>query len=1005
MPGLRSILLTLIFGLALGVAWLISTTDGARWLAARGEAMAPGLAVSVVSGNLWDGMVLADLVWSADDRRMAAERVVLDWRPDCLLRWRICIDRLDVVGVQVDWPAAPVPEEAAEPSPSGHPLDALPDRIRLPDLTLPVDVIVEALQIEQVAIRRGDDAGDPPTLALDSIDLAARLVDNRLTLNHLALAGGPGRARLSGEIVPAGAWPIDLRGSVEPAGALTAGESVRVAGRLNGEAGDLRFSGDLSGARTARFDVDLRLLGPSRQVTASIESGQGRLAFDVRLNDTLQLDGNLQAPSLAAFWPGLSGRLEGRFEVSGKPLRPSVTGTLSAESVAYQGLALAQADFDADWSAQRGGEIDLRLRGLVREDTRLGDLHLSLRGEPARHRVVVEASDGPLAARMVAHGAMDAAAGTWAGAITEATFTAASRRWRMTGEPMLDVSPGRVRLAGHCWRWQDVRVCAEPLLADRDRARARLRLARMPLALLEPYLPEGFALPGDVTGTAAFDWQRDTGPSARVTLVSADGRIEVPQDGGDGTLSLNYDRIVVDADLRPDQANLRLGLASPAIGTGGVVVQTDPADPTRPLDGIVWLDGVPLAPLAATLPQLRRIRGLLQARGELHGTLADPVFRGSLRVADGELLPTALVTPLEAINLTARIDGRVVTLEGGFRAGDGEASVDGRLDWRQAAPRGRIDLTGEDLAIDVGTLAEIKVSPDMGLEMTPETLRLTGEVRVPAGELRLDQRAPGAVRVSADTVLVDTAGEPLASAEAQAGGRTLESDLRVVLGDAVTFSAQGATGRLGGELRLRQIGAEGAEGEGVLNILDASYEAYGQSLSIRRGRLIFAGPLGRPRLDIEAVRASADILAGVRVTGPADDPQVRLFSSPTMPQASILSYLVTGRPPGQGTPSEEALLSRAALSLGVFGGGRLGSAIAEELGVEDFQLEATGQGDEAQVAVSGYLAPNLMVRYGVGVFQPQNTLSLRYYLTGQLYLEAVSGAENALDLFYSFNYD
>ena len=35
MPGLRSLLLTLIFGLALGVAWLISTTDGARWLAAR----------------------------------------------------------------------------------------------------------------------------------------------------------------------------------------------------------------------------------------------------------------------------------------------------------------------------------------------------------------------------------------------------------------------------------------------------------------------------------------------------------------------------------------------------------------------------------------------------------------------------------------------------------------------------------------------------------------------------------------------------------------------------------------------------------------------------------------------------------------------------------------------------------------------------------------------------------------------------------------------------------
>ncbi|MEX0386623.1 translocation/assembly module TamB domain-containing protein [Spiribacter onubensis] len=1006
MPGLRSLLLTLTFGLALGVAWLISTTDGARWLAARGEALVPGLQLSVVSGTLWDGLVLADVAWSADDRRVTAGRLALEWRPDCLLRWQVCIKRLTVVDVEVDWPAAPVgPEKAAEPSAEGGPLDALPERIHLPDLSLPVDVLIEGLRIERVAIRRGGDAGDAPALALSVVDLAARLVDDRLTVEHLDVAGGPGQASLSGEVVSAGAWPVDLRWSVQPDGALTAGESLRVAGRLTGEAADLELSGELSGARTARFDIGLRLLGPSRQVNASIEAEQSRLALDARLNDTLQLDGRFQAPSLEAFWPGLSGGLEGRFEVSGEPLRPSVTGTVTATAIAYQGLALAQADLDADWSAHRGGEIDLQVLGLMRDDTRLGDLRLSLQGEPARHRLVLTADDGPIAARLVARGAMEAGADAWAGTITEATVTAAGRRWRMTGAPSLDIGAERVRLAGHCWVWQDVRVCAEPLLADPDRAQARLRLARMPLALLEPHLPEGFALPGEVTGTAAFDWQRDTGPSARVTLVSADGRIEVPQDRGDGALSLDYDRIVIDADLRPDQANLRLGLASPAIGTGGIVVQTDPSDAARPIDGIVWLDGVPLAPLAATLPQLRRVRGVLQARGELHGTLADPVFRGSLRLADGELLPSALVTPLEAINLTARIDGRVATLAGGFQAGDGEASVDGRLDWEQAELRGRIDLRGEDLAIDVGTLAELTVSPAMSLEITPQTLRLSGELRVPAGELRLDQRAPGAVRVSPDAVLVDDAGEPLVSAEVDAGGRTLESDLRLVLGDAVTFSAQGATGRLGGELRLRQIGAEGAEGEGVLNILDASYEAYGQSLSIRRGRLIFAGPLARPRLDIEAVRESADILAGLRVTGPADDPQVRLFSRPTMPQASILSYLVTGRPPGQGTPSEEALLSRAALSLGVFGGGRMGSAIAEELGVEDFQLEATGQGEDAQVAVSGYLAPNLMVRYGVGVFQPQNTLSLRYYLTGQLYLEAVSGAENALDLFYSFNYD
>ena len=54
--------------------------------------------------------------------------------------------------------------------------------------------------------------------------------------------------------------------------------------------------------------------------------------------------------------------------------------------------------------------------------------------------------------------------------------------------------------------------------------------------------------------------------------------------------------------------------------------------------------------------------------------------------------------------------------------------------------------------------------------------------------------------------------------------------------------------------------------------------------------------------------------------------------------------------------------------------------------------------------VSGYIAPNLLVRYGVGVFQPENTLSLRYEFGRRLSLEASSGVHNALDAFYNFRF-
>ncbi|GAL14232.1 uncharacterized protein YtfN [Vibrio astriarenae] len=38
-----------------------------------------------------------------------------------------------------------------------------------------------------------------------------------------------------------------------------------------------------------------------------------------------------------------------------------------------------------------------------------------------------------------------------------------------------------------------------------------------------------------------------------------------------------------------------------------------------------------------------------------------------------------------------------------------------------------------------------------------------------------------------------------------------------------------------------------------------------------------------------------DVTAGIRVTGPADEPVVEIFSEPAMPQANALSYLLRGQ--------------------------------------------------------------------------------------------------------------
>ncbi|MBP9046477.1 MAG: translocation/assembly module TamB domain-containing protein, partial [Moraxellaceae bacterium] len=48
--------------------------------------------------------------------------------------------------------------------------------------------------------------------------------------------------------------------------------------------------------------------------------------------------------------------------------------------------------------------------------------------------------------------------------------------------------------------------------------------------------------------------------------------------------------------------------------------------------------------------------------------------------------------------------------------------------------------------------------------------------------------------------------------------------------------------------------------------------------------------------------------------------------------------------------------------------------------------------------------PDLYLSYGVGVFTPVNTITMRYQIRPRLYLEAVSALENAIDLFYNFRF-
>ncbi|HEY0555324.1 MAG TPA: translocation/assembly module TamB domain-containing protein, partial [Thermoanaerobaculia bacterium] len=181
---------------------------------------------------------------------------------------------------------------------------------------------------------------------------------------------------------------------------------------------------------------------------------------------------------------------------------------------------------------------------------------------------------------------------------------------------------------------------------------------------------------------------------------------------------------------------------------------------------------------------------------------------------------------------------------------------------------------------------------------------------------------------------------------------------------------------------------------GELEVQDGVYKAYGQDLTLDHGRLIFAGgPIDNPGLDLKAFRKATDgTVAGINIAGTLNAPQATLYSDPAMDEGNALAYLLLGHPLGQSSAQEGNLVANAATSLGLKGGNLVAKKVASRFGLEEAKFETTGGIKESSLVVGKYLSPRLYVNYGVGLFSPINTFTIRYLLGRAWNVQAQQGA-------------
>ncbi len=724
----------------------------------------------------------------------------------------------------------------------------------------------------------------------------------------------------------------------------------------------------------------------------ALRLGDNRIDGQGALNERLDGQLKLALARLDQLWPELRGQATGELKLAGTLAAPQGSLALQGKGLGYAQQRVSELALDARLDARQHATVQLNVRGLRNGERDFGQLALTGRGTLQQQSVELNLDGEPLRLALLLAGGLDRQR-DWRGSLKRGAFGAAGLDWQLQQPASLErTAAGRLTLGAHCWQSAQASLCADAqrLLPD---PQLRMRLRGFDLARLAGALPEDFAMVGQLGGDLRLDLPA-SGPSGELRLDAGSGQLRLRQrtDGHEQWLDVPYRQLSLVSQLRPQRVDTQLRLAGPGLGTLELDTVIDPRPASRPLSGSFRLDGLDLALARPFVSQVERLEGRIDGRGQLSGSLLAPVVNGRVQLRDGHVSGGELPLTFEALQLTMTIAGQQALVDGRWRSGEhGQGALTGSLDWA-AAPQMDLQIRGSRLPAVVEPYASVEVEPDLQLGLRDHQFSLGGQLAIPRGQIKVRELPAQAVTVSGDAQIV---GEQTAAARMPG----LKMDLRLALGeDRLRFSGFGLSADLKGHLRIK----DNLDSRGTLKLENGRYRAYGQRLTLRRAQLIFAGPIDQPLLDIEAIRTVDEVTAGLRLTGRADAPVSEVFSEPAMSQEQALSYLVLGRAPGSSGDSN--LVGQAALALGLAGGTPVAGAIAQRLGIRDFQLESEGSGTSSSVFASGYLSEKLSLRYGVGVFEQGNIFALRYELGKKLYLEAASGLASSLDIFYKRDY-
>ncbi len=801
--------------------------------------------------------------------------------------------------------------------------------------------------------------------------------DGAIQLDHAELDGAElktgfkGRLDLHGGMDLAGTWaaagpfeagPVEIAGhaagTVQLAGALTAPQVKLGADVASIDLGNLRVTPAHLALNVVKDDNgvggDLTLTGDSRYGPAMVKSAFRLAGTEIDLTGLSADAGGVKA----------SGSLSLR---DGEPSKADLSVDAKAGAFLSSGELNGTVSLSTGAVGQGANALNARLN-LTGQNIAVpgvsGVLHslsLQAQGPWARLPLKISAdSVDPIAWRFAGLGLLAQADGVrtlelaGAGRVRKVDFktlqpavlklTPAARDLHLT----LALGGGQAEANAH--------MVAAP--GGVDRIAATATLTGVTLATLDPDLA------GTLSGDLSLDGRGSSlGGVLNLALAGARSR-DAPT-----TLALDGQ---VHAELGANQlkiaarANNAQGLTSNLDLTLPASAAAQPfhlsVDRTRPMQGAFAADGE-LRPLwDLFIGGGQTLAGRVATHGTLSGSLNNPKLVGQASLANGRFqdIGTGLVLQNFTLNADFGVDAINVRQASGSDGHGGTVSGVGAIGLQRDGGS-TFALKLNKFRLFDNDLGRASVSGAVTVNRAADGhAKLTGALKVDRADIVATTPTPTGV-VALDVVEIN---QPVVEGEEAPTSRASTAppvalDVSIKAPRGIFVKGKG----LNVELSLAaHVGGTVSNPDltGVANLVLGSYDFAGKRFDFdQRGSIHLGSTPADIRLDLSATLQEPTLTAVVRVAGTAAKPEIKLSSTPVLPQDEVLSEVLFGASSAQLGPSQAAELASALASLAGGGGFDVLGRLRQFAGLDRLALGAgvTGTG----VAGGKYINDNVYV--------------------------------------------